>query len=270
MPSKTDQKIRKSSQADTLSVQELIRRYPCQGPVNHDAADDAQMLLFEAFEAKRKQTKLKHIFKALDTSPFCPDAYLMILDEMDYSDDEALILLDHAVKAGEMLLGPETFKEDAGYFWGILESRPYMRARHMLALTLWSLGKKQEAVKHLQAMLILNPNDNQGIRHILLSWLLDMNNIEHAEILYKQYEEDYSAFWIFTGPLLTFIKEGKTEKGQELLREAHDYNPHVIPMLLGKKKLPAKAPPYYSPGDINEAFFICRIIVKSGKKHPAL
>jgi hypothetical protein len=30
------------------------------------------------------------------------------------------------VAAGERSLGPKAFEEDAGHFWGILETRPYM------------------------------------------------------------------------------------------------------------------------------------------------
>ena len=45
--------------------------------------------------------------------------------------------------AGELALGPEGFEEYDGHFWGFLETRPYMRARHGLALALLKLVAKR-------------------------------------------------------------------------------------------------------------------------------
>lgn len=44
--------------------------------------------------------------------------------------------------------------------------------RSGLAAALWRLGRHQEAIGHYQAMLKLNPNDNQGIRYVLAGYLL--------------------------------------------------------------------------------------------------
>ena len=46
-------------------------------------------------------------------------------------------ILERAVKAGKLALGPDGFAEYVGHFWGFLETRPYMRARHALAEDLW-------------------------------------------------------------------------------------------------------------------------------------
>ena len=77
-----------------------------------------------------------------------------------------------ALEAGELALGPQGFEEYDGHFWGFLETRPYMRARHGLALTLLKLGEEAVAMEHFRVMLKLNPNDNQGIRYLLLGSLL--------------------------------------------------------------------------------------------------
>jgi hypothetical protein len=81
-------------------------------------------------------------------------------------------LYEQGVAAGERALGQEAFQRDAGHFWGILETRPYMRARLGLARSLWTAGRRDEAVRHLQDMLRLNPNDNQGVRYTLAGFLL--------------------------------------------------------------------------------------------------
>ncbi len=65
--------------------------------------------------------------QALTISPDCADAYLLLAEEAASSLEEARELLERGVAAGERALGPEPFEEDVGYFWGILETRPYMR-----------------------------------------------------------------------------------------------------------------------------------------------
>ncbi len=70
-------------------------------------------------------------------------------------------------------LGPEFFEENVGHFWGIVETRPYMRARLGLAFTLWGTGERDAAIEQAQDMLRLNPGDNQGVRYPLMLWLLE-------------------------------------------------------------------------------------------------
>lgn len=82
-------------------------------------------------------------------------------------------LYEQGVEAGERALGSEAFEEWEGHFWGILETRPYMRARHGLALCLWEAGESKKAIEHYTEMLRLNPGDNQGIRYVLAGCLLE-------------------------------------------------------------------------------------------------
>lgn len=58
-----------------------------------------------------------------------------------------------------------------------------MRARHGLALTLLKLGEEGPAIEHFQAMLELNPGDNQGIRYLLLGSLLRRDDIPALKAL---------------------------------------------------------------------------------------
>ncbi len=68
-------------------------------------------------------------------SPLCADAYNLLADEAA-TPAEARDLYLRGLEAGELALGPEDFEEYGGQFWGFLETRPYMRARHGLALAL--------------------------------------------------------------------------------------------------------------------------------------
>jgi tetratricopeptide (TPR) repeat protein len=191
--------------------------------------------------------------KALKVSPDCADAYVLLAEEDAGSLEEARELYQKGVEAGERALGRETFEEEAGHFWGILETRPYMRARQGLAVCLWELGEREEAIEHYREMLDLNPGDNQGIRYELAGYLLDEEMDKELGELLERYEEDASAFWVYTRALWRFRKEGDTEEPTVALKEAIETNPYVPLYLLGHKSLPGALPELIGFGDESEA-----------------
>lgn len=215
--------------------------------------DKAQNLMYQAYEARTKTQMVKLARKALDISMDCADAYVMLAELNAPTMAEAIALYEAGVKAGERALGEE-FEELKGHFWGFIESRPYMRARLGLAITLWNLGRLEEAAQHMDAMLELNPNDNQGIRQVYITLLLELNDNKRMEKLLKQFPDDWSAYWKYGQALYEFRRKGAGGKADELLSDAISYNPHVPSYLLSKKKLPKQhSVSYYSPGDENEA-----------------
>lgn len=158
-------------------------------PASRDAVGQAQQLMYDAWDAQGpKRLKLAH--KALDISKDCADAYVLLAEEAASNLEEAKEFYQLGMAAGERALGQQTFEEDVGHFWGFLETRPYMRARHGLAECLWLLGQHQEALAHYREMLVLNPNDNQGIRYELMLCLLEEEDDEAVEKLFKQYEKE--------------------------------------------------------------------------------
>jgi tetratricopeptide (TPR) repeat protein len=213
----------------------------------------AQDLIYEAFETQSSRKRIQLAKKALKVSPDCADAYVLLAEEDAGSLEEARELYQKGVEAGERALGTETFEEDAGHFWGILETRPYMRARQGLAVCLWELGEREEAIEHYREMLDLNPGDNQGIRYELAGYLLDEGMNEELGELLERYEEDASAFWVYTRALWMFRKEGDTEKATAALKEAIETNPYVPLYLLGHKSLPGALPELIGFGDESEA-----------------
>ena len=97
-------------------------------------------------------------------------------------------------------------------FWGFLETRPYMRARAGLAIALIKLGDESAAIEHFRAMLKLNPNDNQGIRYLLLGCLLRHDDAAAVKTLLAAYKDEWSACWLYTRALVAFQDGHATEK----------------------------------------------------------
>jgi tetratricopeptide (TPR) repeat protein len=214
--------------------------------------EKAQDLIYQAAETTGKK-RVELARKALKTSKDCADAYVILVEETAHSPEEARELYERGVKAGERALGPEVFEEDAGHFWGILETRPYMRTRQGLALCLWAVGEEEEAIGHYREMLRLNPNDNQGIRDLLATALVEMARDEELGELLERYEDEAGATWAYTRALWMFRREGATEGANAALEEAMEANPFVPLYVLGEKKLPNTAPPLVGLGEESEA-----------------
>ncbi len=212
----------------------------------------AQDVMFEAFEARgRRQVQLARA--ALAICPDCADAYVM-LAQRGSDPERARELFVKAVAAGERALGEEVFRDSIGHFWGITETRPYMRARAGLAGALEKLGRYKEATDHYREMLRLNPGDNQGIRYILLPALLHGRHLHEAHRLLDdpQYRDDSSAAWLYGRALLAFLREGNSAGARSKLIAAVKENPYVPSVLLSTDGLP-ESPRSYSPGSPDEA-----------------
>lgn len=213
--------------------------------------EEAQELMYDAWESTSPRERIRLARKALEVSPDCADAYVLLAEESARSAREEAELYAKGVEAGKRAIGEEAFQECVGRFWGVIETRPYMRARLGLAQALWAMGRKSEAVEHAWDMLRLNPGDNQGIRYVLLSWLLETGG--PAEKLLDQYEDDAAATWQYGRALSAFRTEGDTPRARELLSEALRRNPYVPAYLLGRKRMPRSLPSTVGFGDESEA-----------------
>jgi len=232
-------------------LQEALVEGTLPTPAPATPLEEAQEVIYQALEAQGKR-RLDLARTALTISPDCADAYVL-LAEAATTPQEARRLYAQGVQVGERALGPEAFKEDAGHFWGIVETRPYMRARQGLAEVLWHLGERQAAIAHLREMLRLNPGDNQGLRYTLASWLLAVGDDAALEQLLAAYPNEAGTHWAYTQALLTFRRQGPDTAADQALRQALRANPHVPAYLLGTKPFPAQPPDHYGIGDDNEA-----------------
>ncbi len=209
--------------------------------------------------------------KALDVSPDCADAYVILAKAAKRVEDE-IDLYRQGVAAGERALSPRAFEEDAGYFWGLLETRPYMRARLGLAVAQWQLGEREETIAHFRELLRLNPNDNQGVRELLLASLLVMGRDQEAQELLDrpEYEDSAMASWAYGRVLVTFRQEGASERARQLLSQALELNAHIPSYLLGRKPMPKRSPDHIGFGDESEAVAYAEEFLPSWQATPGV
>lgn len=213
----------------------------------------AQEMVADAWELPTRKRRINMAKRALEVDPDCADAYLLLAQEQGTSLTKAAALYEKAVHAAERNLGSDAFENYAGHFWGMLETRPYMRARASLAECLWELGDHDAAIEHYQALLELNPNDNQGLRYILADFLLAEGRDADLEKLLDRYPDDGASAWDYDRALWLFRKEGPGRKANQALAKALKANQFVPSFLLGEKPIPEALPAAIGCGDENEA-----------------
>lgn len=183
------------------------------------------------------------------------------------SPEKRLELLEKAVSIGKEQLQRE-FQTGVGFFWGIIETRPYMRARLTLIHTLLTLGRPEEAISHMEDMLRLNPNDNQGIRWLLLEWYCNMNWLDKAGELLARYPDDSSVYMMCTKVCLDFQASGRSEALTEELRTILNENPYLAPKLLSQIEVDPHEPESVIVGSEEEADSYCRMFRALWKSTP--
>jgi tetratricopeptide (TPR) repeat protein len=227
----------------------------------------AERLLHQAYESDDAEEIANCAMKALVLWPDCADAYSLLAEQAG-SPKEAMELYKEAIAAAERDLGPEFLERHVGHFWGLLETRPYMRARNDLANALWVLGRREEAIQHYRAMLVLNPGDNQGIRYVLATALLDEGLDDELAELLARYEDDASAYWVYSAALLAFRREGDSPRAREMLARATSYNPHVPGFLTGRENIGHELPDTYEKGKESEAAIYAQAALRGWRSSP--
>lgn len=216
-----------------------------------DAKGKSLELLYQAYDLPISEGK-KLIKKALVLDSENVDAYNYLAD-IEADTYKALDLYKKAMEIGEKTLGKEAFINYEGIFWGVSKTRPFMRAKAGVADCLHAIGKIDEAIKQYQEMLKLNPNDNQGVRNLLSTFLLIEKRYNEYEQLFEEYKENSTAVWVFNYALYKYAKEGKNDSSEKALIKANKTNGFVIDYMLGLKKMPKKLPALVGYGNEDEA-----------------
>jgi tetratricopeptide (TPR) repeat protein len=236
------------------------------GGDNESAAQD---LVYDAWECRDPDEAYAMFLEAVELDPDNLDAWLSIMDFADFDLDERIEMLKKLVKTGERKLGKKCLEEDAGYFWGLLETRPYMRVRSQLALRLMEAERLEESVAEHEEMLKLNPSDNQGIRYGLLACYLRLKELDGAQRLFTEYSDDVKYGAIFAwGYVLERFLAGELDDAKKALAKAEKINGYATVYFIGHRKLPKTIPGAYSPGSREEAIIAWDILRPAWQAHP--
>jgi tetratricopeptide (TPR) repeat protein len=215
--------------------------------------DAAQELAYDAMErygCGRLEAACDRCREAIDVFPDCVDARLLLAQLEIREVDAFRAAVEEACEAGRRDLGPSFMKKNVGHFWGLIETRPYMRALAALAESLRtdpSRRERERALPIYAELLRLNPNDNQGVREPYASLLLVLGQAEEARILLERYAEDDSLTmnWLRVATRFATVR---MQVAESLAIRSALNNRHVLPLALGIERLPTRLAGGYTLG----------------------
>jgi len=238
-----------------LYLESMDDELPDMGPgaQEEDGNELVESLIKAAMDSDMPSVKTTFAQAALKLDQNCVNALLILADTCPPGSLQQVAFLEQAVAAGERALGEECFEDNAGHFWGLWETRPYMRALASLANACREIGKPDRSIALYEKALELNPDDNQGLRYYLMTVCLEQNQLEKCDALFKQYGEEDTAFFRYARLLLSYIREGDSAGSRSLKQQARSYNNYVPRLLSGRLKMPIAQPASFGLGSKDEA-----------------
>jgi tetratricopeptide (TPR) repeat protein len=121
-------------------------------------------------------------------------------------------------------------------WWEDHATRPYLRAIHGKAMTLWHRGRYAEAASELEDLLALNPRDNQGARFFIPMLRLLAEDLPRASATFASleaaYPGDYPEPALLFGRALCLALEEDEPSARTKYREGILQNIFIAPLLL--------------------------------------
>lgn len=236
-------------------LQEFINMYN-SGEIEYKNTplDDAYEILEEAQHAKNEKEAIRLAKKAYEKSAECFDALLFQCD-LEENGIKRMKLLNDGLEFEKNRLTKENYfdKENIGHFYGIFETRPYIRGLVTKIEYLLEEGKLRQACNICNEVLKLNNNDNLGARYLLMATYGALEEEKEMLKLYKKYPEE-NLEMLF--PLFAiYYKNGNDKKALEYLNRIDKCNSNFAKLFKGTIKESKKVKPgYYSRGDSSEIF----------------
>ncbi len=203
----------------------------------------AQYLVYDAWDAPPEQ-RAELARRALEISPDCADAYIVLATRSEASERRALF--EQAVAAAQRTLDPRWTDEAENIRLRRIATRPYVRAVHALALELWAEGDRRAAADLFQTQLRLDPVDPFRARVELARIHLQECDFDALATLLDRYGRCDSADWAYARALLLFRAEGSSVPARVALAEAFDENSLVPFLFLGALDVPDVPPDPYA------------------------
>jgi tetratricopeptide (TPR) repeat protein len=204
-----------------------------------DAYQDAQDLVYDGWDAlweNEVDWAAECFEEALVLDDMLADAYNGLAAVALRRDNlnEAKEHYQTAYNLARETLGTEA--PNAFYWWGDIDTRPYMRAREGRARLYRATGRYEDAAAEYEALLRLNPGDNQGARFEIGPLYQLADDLGAALDAYDRYAETYPDDWgdphhRFCWGLALF-HDDQPKAALRRWREAIFRNVYVAPLLL--------------------------------------
>jgi tetratricopeptide (TPR) repeat protein len=212
--------------------------------------EQAQDLIFEARELDNEEGVQK-IYQALRIDPDCIEAF-EFLAELEPIPESAIAFYEKGIAIGRKRFDADFIKKHKGRFWGVHETRPFIRCLGACAECLVVMQRYDEAIAVFEEVLELNPLDNTGVRYILLAVLVHTGQYKKYLKYDKLFDDKFTATALYTRALYQYKIADSATKSANALRDAKKANKHVVKLLLASDYKPI-FPTEYQHGSLEEA-----------------
>lgn len=252
----------------TRAMEEGTLDAASSGPAGMDDPDEqAQELAFQAMEEPDDRKALSLARRALKLDPESVDARSVEIQITMDDPQERVRAYKSLLERARKDMGKQFFEENKGQFWGVVNTRPFMRALEYLADLLVSQERFEEAIAVYEEMIELNPEDNQGARDSLLGLYLGEGDVLRARSLLNRYHEDDLAVFSWGSAIERFLS-GDLPEARDALKKAVRANAFVLAIMAGIEEMPEDYDGGFSPGDINEAWYCLMELGPVWEKQP--
>lgn len=187
--------------------------------VTEKTAKTADDFLELAEEASDRVKAERYIKKALELEPDNIDVVSASLDLIDDNIWEYYQKISDAVKNATKLMEKKGLMDEdsIGRFWGILETRPYMRLLDRYMEFMAEAGMMGLAAKECEEMIRLSENDNLGVRYRLMHIYAFLEREESALELHNKYDS-YEETQMLLPLSIIYFKKGDFDKAENYLK----------------------------------------------------
>lgn len=220
----------------------------------------AQAYAYDAYEQEDEDARVRLAKVAYATDPINVDA-LILRAELAETMDDAQQNYERAIALGQLVFD-EDFTDSP---WGLVKNRPFMRALFGYGIFLFEHEQFDEALGYFKQLLDINPNDNQGARHLAIAAAIHDGQYRVASELFVRFKElprDQAVY-----RYLQWLLDVKQGRESDVLSQALALNDQVIEII--QADLPKI---YYprelgiTPGSMDEAFYISFLLWPSGER----
>jgi len=124
----------------------------------------------ESFTGRNLKSTKKKLEELIKEDPYYLDSYLLLSEVYIYEDNysESDKILEMAYKNALELILDKNGNWPDSLIWGWLENRHIIRTLINKGIKYWQNDQKDLALKLFENLLRTNPNDNGGVRYLML------------------------------------------------------------------------------------------------------
>ena len=220
---------RRGSKVDVVALvpdREAIRAwFDDTDPADREATIAAAREKFwDLCELCSVQRQVTGVIALVNDCPALADAYSHLAE---LRPAQAGALHELALEAASLSLGSGFEKRYEGLFWADHDTRPYVRALYGIAGAALERGDRPAAEAYWIRLLKLCPNDNLGVRYLLVNELLKRGAHDEAGRLCRSYPDDSGVDLAYAAALTAFHAGGDCAAAKQAFA-ANRYVPELL------------------------------------------